>query len=1418
MPESPVRTTTRAYTLRLTGATPDDHAWREHLWKTHVAVNAGARAFGEWLLTMRGGLSHELADEAVNSRKGERPPTDAERRHRRVVLALSWLSVESPAEAVPGDLIVASGEEPTAQRADKVLTALSDVLHQRGLRPDDIEEWSADCAAALSAEIRKDAVWVNRSKAFDLVAPSLGGLSLRCEVWDLLGRFFGPRDAHLGDANKSKVSYLAVDGAAAEESDDQDAAKDLVQRAGQWLSSRFGAGKGADFDHMAKVYSAIARWAETTAASSDEGTVTDLADALRKVFAAAPHEEARASDGIDFIVSISSYPGHSPNPVHRLLRQSAALGEGDLTTLKEAASKRAQSCALKVGAKGRRRYSDAVLRDVEESCGFAYFQANGRDLHAEFAVMLDHAARRVSAAHTWIKRAEAARRAFEEDAQKMAQVPSPARNWLDAFCRERSAASNAVEGYWIRRRAAEGWKQVVAAWSKPSCQTEQDRIAAARALQDDPEIKKFGDIQLFEALADDGARCVWQVDGESTPQPLEDYVAAIDAEAKRRRFKVPAYRHPDPLRHPVFCDFGYSRWRISFAAQGAKQRPRSDKHGLSLHLWDGAGIRPADLRWQSKRLWRDLSLDGQDVDSTAIQAPRADRLGRAAAGAAKKRQVSTSAVLRQKDWNGRLQAPRRQLDRLASYVEKHGWDARARRMRSRLNWLITFSPRLQPRGPWHEYASAQGLRIRAWPHNEENKRRENLAKLVLCRLPGLRVLSIDLGHRAAAACAVWEAMTTSQVADACRAAGRPDPDDSDLYLHLKQDGDDGKERTTIYRRIGANTMEVADDETGETKTEPHPAPWARLDRQFMIKLQGEDEAARRGTPEEQRQVEGFEKWVGRQEKPERRPKRVDELMSYAVNLARLGLRRHADRARIAWGLTAKRKQLPGGREAEQDMTKEELIAHLQELLLRWHDLAFSTRWQDPEAKSLWDERIAHLLSDATLQPIEEGLSRPEQRKRREANLESLRGAAEKLAKRDRMKLHCLWATRWRKDDAEWHRRLRWLRDWVAPRGNRAKQSKTIRRVGGLSVTRIATFKSLYRVQKAFRTRPDPEDLRKNIPAKGDDVLREFGQGILDDLEAMRENRVKQLASRIAEAALGIGIERKREGGKMVKRPRERVFEPCHAVVIESLTHYRPDQLRTRRENRQLMEWSSSKVKKYLMEACELNGLHLREVSPGYTSRQDSRTGAPGVRCEDLPLREFKESPYWRNEVARAKKNCANGSGSARDKLLRDVDGKLAELERDGAKLFLRLPRDGAEIFVSADCRSPVAQGLNADLNAAANIGLRALLDPDWPGRWWYVPCDPTTLKPKEDKVKGSAAIDTAVALRVGDGASDDEGDSPKKRRGRKRERAAGSYVNLWRDVSTSPISPKHGPWEPYAAYRAKVEMQVVDHLRLRLGL
>jgi len=1458
--------TQRAYTLRLQGVDPQDHSWRDALWKTHEAVNKGAWAFGDRLLTLRGGLDHALADAKVEGGKGkpDRDPTDEERKARRILLALSWLSVESEKGApekylVPHDLDKQSG----ARSNWKTVDALKEILKGRGLGKSEIESWVQDCSSSLSAPIRDDAVWVNRSKAFDDAVKSVGCSLTRDEAWDMLERFFGSRDAYLAPAKGSEDE--------SSETEQEDKAKDLVQKAGQWLSSRFGTGKGADFSRMATIYEEIAnRAGKAQPGMTGDKAIADLATALSKF--------SPPSNDLQGVLGLISGPGYKSATRNLLLdrfRDKTPVTQEDFQNLQDKAREDAQKCKNKTGSKGHRPYADAVLRDVESVCGFTYLQDGGSARHSEFAVMLDHAARRVSLAHTWIKRAEAERSRFQEDAKKVDQVPEAAKKWLNNFCLERSRAAGALEPYRIRRRAVDGWKEVVAAWSKPDCKTTEDRIAAARALQDDPEIDKFGDIQLFEALAEDDAVCIWHKDGDPAnppdPQPLLDYVAATDAEFKKRHFKVPMYRHPDELLHPVFCDFGNSRWNICFDVHKNTKTPFP--RTLCLTLWTGSeGMKPVPLRWQSKRLARDLAF-GQDTRKDgASDVTRADRLGRAASNVGKNDAVNIAGLFEEKHWNGRLQAPRRQLEAIARYVEKHGWNEKAKNMRDAIQWSVTFSAKLQPKGPWCAYAKEHGLRKdpQYWPHTEVNKDRKGHARLILSRLPGLRVLSVDLGHRYAAACAVWEAISTRQFQQNIEGKKilRGGTDAESLYCHTEHTTD-GKKHTTIYRRIGADTLPDG---------KLHPAPWARLDRQFLIKLQGEAEGAREASNEEIWAVHEMETVLGRsvplidrlvaagwgstekqkarldaikklgwvpikradasedadteeEEELAFRPSlSVDDLMSSAVRTMRLALKRHGDRARIAFAMTAAYKPMPGDHRyyfteakdlsANEDATarNSKHIEFIQDALLLWYGLISSRGWRDEAARQLWDDHVAKLHGYKAPEEIGEDVSGAEREKKQKENREKLYDVGKALAQNESLRktLHHAWKTRWEEDDGRWKKQLRWFKDWILPRGKKYASDPSIRKVGGLSLTRLATLTEFRRkVQVGFFTRLKPDGTRA-------ETKEQFGQSTLDALEHLREQRVKQLASRIVEAALGIGSENKQhwEGGK---RPRARSkdprFAPCHAVVIEDLTHYRPEETRTRRENRQLMSWSSSKVKKYLAEACQLHGLHLREVSAGYTSRQDSRTGAPGIRCHDVPVKEFMRSPFWRKQVAQAEKKQDEGKGDARERFLCDLNAKWkgqpeADWEKAGA---VRVPLKGGEIFVSADQNSPAAKGLHADLNAAANIGLRVLTDPDWPGKWWYVPCDPDSFLPVKDKVEGSAVVKPDQPLpksaqaQSGDGAKDKK--KPGKR-GASKSKESKKVVNLWCDISSSPLECRE--WKEYAAYQNEVQSRVIHILEKQI--
>jgi len=1432
----PRAATQRAYSLRLRTSDPNDTSWREALWNTHDAVNKGAKAFGDWLLTLRGGLGHELAEPPAPSRKRSDEEPAVLRKQRRILLALSWLSVEDSRGAPNGTVRIATGADSDSIRRERVLTAFRAILRDRAMDDSQIASWVDDCKDAVAARVRGDAVWVNRSAMFDAARRTLGESLTREEVWDLLEPFFGSREAYLAPVVADEDRDSA----------NEEKAKDLVQKAGQWLSSRFGTGKGADFGRLREVYSQVAQWATRGLMfESPAEAFRDLSTAL------APF--GPRSDDADGILGLMSGPGYksATRNLVKAMRGAGAVTRESLTRLAEVSEADARKCEENIGGKGRRPWSDSVLCGAERLCGFTYLQAGGPARHSEFAVMLDHAARRVSIVHSWIKRAEAERRRFEQDAKRVHHVPPTARAWLDRFVRNRSeitGASAAGGEYRIRRRAIDGWDEVVKRWSRPGCTTPNDRIATAREAQSEAD-EDFGDIQLFEALAADDAQCVWRPDGKPDPEALKDYVVAHDARDKQRRFKVPAYRHPDPLRHPVFCDFGNSRWDITYAVHEAAKVRRlekrvsrddaewlSDTRGLRMGLWDGTRLREVSLRWASKRLAKDLALKDLALDAVGATTPtrdvaRADRLGMAASGLKSGETPSPAGLFALDDWNGRLQAPRGQLNRIAKLVDR-GNPLKAESLQRRVDWLVTFSAKLECRGPWFEYVRDQADKAPfrklvksgprkgrtfespdGWPHSIPNEAREGHSRLILSWLPGLRVLSVDLGHRFAAACAVWEALSAPAFTRAIEgrriaAGGRSI---HDLCVHTAHIDEHGKSRTTVYRRIGADFL---------SDGSRHPAPWARLDRQFLIKLQGEEAPTRKASTEERSAVARLESELGYVRSADHTlPWRIDRLMSESVRTTRLALRRLGDAARIAHALDPKSKRhTPSGGSCEH--TPETRRDAVLDALMRWHDLAHGDRWTNEWAARAWAEHITPNLSGG-LPTLSDEADRWE-RKRHSEKLESvLSGPADRFARDGARHLSELWTQRWEAENAKWPARLKWLRNWLLPRGLRPRRDDTAdrarlrrarrgaaRNVGGLSLTRIATIREIYQIQKAYHYKPEPANLRAGAEKSESDSSadRKFGDRALQAMERMREQRVKHIASRIVEAALGIGRIEARALAAGAPRPTARVDEVCHAVVIESLRKYRPDELQTRRENRTLMNWSSGKIRKYLEESCQLHGLHLREVMPNYTSRQCSRTGLPGIRCEDVPVTEFLTAPWWRKAVTRAREK-----GDAESALLVGLFehwSGIPEKEREG--MTVRVPRSGGDLFVAAPPSGSLAPGfsdaraLQADLNAAANIGLRALLDPDFPGRWWYVPCDSATGKPAKDRCAGAACLDLETSLLKAESTSGDE-----KPRGKARIR---EKTNAWHDVGSD------GGWRTHNPYWNDVKARVVAVLRRHNGL
>lgn len=1535
--------TPRAYTLRLSRfqlpeeTSPEEQLradrWRKFLWNTHLTVNRGVQVWGDWLLTLRGGLPASLANDDSN---------------RRILLALSWLSVESPASLVPQESIVARGldfmppgetrQEFKRTQDQLIVQRFNEILSQKGIPDEKQQAWRDACLPALMSRIRDDAVWVNRAKQFEKLQATYKGLTVdwACRTFlDLIG----------GESEYFKE--VSADSSGAAES------KDFVQKAGNWFSRNWGAGKKSDPSAIADALQRLASIDSTVLIGFSGGQALN---SLMAHLGGTPDPQSIPGKLFKDLKKRVGWKGRDSKGSIALakVRDAEVVTEDMWTSVSSKLLEEAEQQSNKAASSGENPVWMAGCRkDIENRIRMHY--RTSKDLIWEHAVMLDHALRRVSGTHSWMKRAEASRKSFDEKIAKLNDreaVPQAARNWLDTFREFRSSNDNAAGEYLIHRRAIDGWEKVVDAWKDlGSNSNRQQRIDAARAVQSNlDDNDKFGDIQLFagfgieddkqenprSCLADDDAICVWQrPDGTADPSILKNYVEATVAEHDRKRFKAPAYRHPDPLRHPVYVDYGNSRWGITYSAlKAAQEQPkllekirkteeklakaRTDKsraeledelrqlkvapelRRVSLDVWTGEVTESLPLRWQGKRLWHDLDLGHFTKPGDAATVSRADRFGRGFAGAGSEKgnvAVLVAEVFDQKEWNGRLQVSRTELDRLADLIYRDAsgkpidpdfdkltdiaTHPKAGRPWQHLKWFLSFSAKLKPSGPWLDLVAQglpEGIRYKKGRNGwyleyDVNKERKGRARLKLARLcSGLRILSFDLGHRYGAACAVWQTLSIAELHENIQkgkiVSGGTGPESLFVHVEIQENKLNGetKTRKMISRRIGSDTLP---DGTS------HPAPWARLERQFLIKLQGEDRTTRFVTQTEWGDYNACREFAGRSiEKAkaigpnsELVNVRMDDLQKRALKLGRRGLRRLGDYARIAYALTATEKPVSGGKTLPLD-TQEQRIDYILDALVLWHQLAHTSNFNDGWASALWNEKVAPKLGSLTLERGSDNDSHATRKKKLDAWRAALKPVAKDLAdpaSPDCRNLHGKWKAEWELRMEAWKPHLRWLRRLILPRigkrpsGNDAEafrkwkeEARQIRNAGGLSPSRLNAMRDLHQLLKAFRMRPEPDGLRKNVPELGDSTLTNFGRRILNQYERLREQRVKQLASRIVEAALGLGSEgrnhwngRKRAQEQIQHTAHDPRFAPCHVVIGENLDFYRPEENRLRSVNRRLMDWAARNLRKYVIEGCQLNGLHFDEVSPAWTSRQDSRTSAPGIRCSEISGKKFLEAVReLESDRDVEQEDCLSQTTRWQGKLIRQLYQKtegfirtndltpeeelrlhFCRMARDTPEQLpsvIRLPQRGGDLFVSADRNSSTA-ALQADLNAAANIGLKALADPDWIGAWWFILVDNSTGQPVQEKLKGSPLWDTPDEPKVlldpavretsemtGETASTNSRGNPHKKRKKSK-----SLVYAWNPLfGTSGDQPdSKSRWTETIIYWALAKQVAINRLR-----
>jgi hypothetical protein len=278
---------------------------------------------------------------------------------------------------------------------------------------------------------------------------------------------------------------------------------------------------------------------------------------------------------------------------------------------------------------------------------------------------------------------------------------------------------------------------------------------------------------------------------------------------------------------------------------------------------------------------------------------------------------------------------------------------------------------------------------------------------------------------------------------------------------------------------------------------------------------------------------------------------------------------------------------------------------------------------------------------------------------------------------------------------------------------------------GLSIERIEQLESLrQRCQSLNRAlMQTPGKPAKLGSSKRGIELPDPCPELLDRLEKLKEQRVNQTAHLILAQALGVRLRSHTQNAAARKRhdihgEYEKFRAPVDFLVLENLDRYLASQGRTRNENSRLMKWCHRAILGKLKQLCEPYGLRALETPAAYSSRFCSLTSVAGFRAVELTPAS-REEFRWRKHLdrladpERAKKLSRDErEESQRVKTLFDTLEKLnADLRAKNPARpkwrTLLAPVAGGPIFVPM--RGNPQQ---ADINAAINLGLRAIAAPE----------------------------------------------------------------------------------------------------------
>jgi hypothetical protein len=239
------------------------------------------------------------------------------------------------------------------------------------------------------------------------------------------------------------------------------------------------------------------------------------------------------------------------------------------------------------------------------------------------------------------------------------------------------------------------------------------------------------------------------------------------------------------------------------------------------------------------------------------------------------------------------------------------------------------------------------------------------------------------------------------------------------------------------------------------------------------------------------------------------------------------------------------------------------------------------------------------------------------------------------------------------------------------------KERSFARLGGKSMWQLEQLEKMRKLVLKWDRHSKP-----GVPIRRFDRSKQgtVAKKLLNEINSLKEDRVKTTADGDVQAARG----RVYIDGRWVQR-----HEPADIMVLEDLSRYLFKTDRPAHENSQLMRWTHRAIEKVIKQQARDAGIVVVTTSAAFSSRFDSVTGAPGVRCMVVSKRHIEilkketEGEWLRKKLIK--------KGLKEDEIEKLVPGAL-------------VPMDGGEIFVTLDKYGHICQR-HADINAAQNVVL-----------------------------------------------------------------------------------------------------------------